>query len=106
MAKYDYDKYAKPKMTQEERDEMMKRFLEKGGKVQKLTPGAAYSLGALEKSKIPHYSNEDIKKGIKGKTDMPDYNNHKPNTYHDFDLGGDNKPVFHPNSLKTNKGGN
>lgn len=105
MAKYDYDKYAKPKMTQEERDEMMKRFLEKGGKVQKLTPGAAYSLGALEKSKIPHYSNEDIKKGIKGKTDMPDYNNHKPNTYHDFDLGGDNKPVFHPNSLKTNKGG-
>lgn len=105
MANYDYDKYAKPKMTQEERDEMMKRFLEKGGKVQKLTPGAAYSLGALEKSKIPHYSNEDIKKGIKGKTDMPDYNNHKPNTYHDFDLGGDNKPVFHPNSLKTNKGG-
>lgn len=103
MGIYDYDKYAKPKMTQEERDEKMKKFLEKGGKIQKLRPGSAYNLGSVEKSKLPHYTNEEIKKGIGGKTPMPDYDNHKPNTYHDFDLGGDNIPVFHPNSLKTNK---
>lgn len=103
MANYDYELNAKPKMTQEERDEKMKKFLEKGGKIQKLTPGSAYNLGCLDRSGKPAFSNEEIKKGIGGKTAMPDYDNHKPNTYHDFDLGGDNKPVFHPNSLKTNK---
>ena len=41
MGIYDYDKDAKPKMSQEERDAMMKKFLDKGGKVQKLQPGAA-----------------------------------------------------------------
>ena len=51
MGIYDYDKHAKPKMTQEERDEMMKKFLDKGGKVQKLKPGSAAVLGSLDKSK-------------------------------------------------------
>jgi len=33
MGIYDYDKDAKPKMSKEESDEMMKKFLDKGGKV-------------------------------------------------------------------------
>ena len=71
MGIYDYDKDAKPKMSQEERDAMMKKFLDKGGKVQKLQPGAAAVLGALDKSKIPHWDNDDIKKGKKGTAPLP-----------------------------------
>ena len=97
MGIYDYDKDAKPKMSQEERDEMMKKFLDKGGKVQKLKPGAAAVLGALEKSKIPHWDNDDVKKGkASGTTPLPEYGNTKPNTYHDYDVGGDKIPVFEP----------
>ena len=32
---YDYDLHQKPKSSQEERDKLMKEFLEKGGKVEK-----------------------------------------------------------------------
>ena len=49
MGIYDYDRDQKPKMSQEERDELMKKFLEKGGKVQKLQPGSAAVLGSLDK---------------------------------------------------------
>ena len=35
---YDYDPDQKPKTSKEERDKMMKKFLEKGGKVKKLEP--------------------------------------------------------------------
>ena len=55
MGIYDYDKDAKPKMSQEERDAMMKKFLDKGGKIQKLQPGAAAVLGALDKAPL-YYS--------------------------------------------------
>ena len=58
MGKYDYELNAKPKMTQEERDEKMKKFLEKGGKIQKLTPGAAYNMGCLDRSGKPAFTNE------------------------------------------------
>ena len=37
MSIYDYDPDKKPKTSKEERDRMMKKFLEKGGKVQKLS---------------------------------------------------------------------
>ena len=86
----------KPKMSQEERDDLMKKFLDKGGKIQKLKPGAAAVLGALDKSKIPHWDNDDIKKGKKGTAPLPEYKNTKPNTYHDYDLGGDKIPVYEP----------
>ena len=33
---YDYDLHQKPKTSQKERDEMMKKFLDKGGKVEKV----------------------------------------------------------------------
>ena len=96
MGIYDYDKHAKPKMTQEERDEMMKKFLDKGGKVQKLKPGSAAVLGSLDKSKKPQWTVEDIKEGKSGAAPKPDYKSYKPNTYHDYDLGGDKIPVYEP----------
>ena len=34
----------KPKLSKEERDKLMKDFLDKGGKIEKLKPGLAYSL--------------------------------------------------------------
>ena len=37
----------KPKMSQEERDRLMKEFLDKGGKVQKIKPGIAYNLSLI-----------------------------------------------------------
>ena len=36
---YDYDLNAKPKTSKEERDRLMKEFLDKGGKVEKCEPG-------------------------------------------------------------------
>jgi hypothetical protein len=96
MSSYTHEKI-KPKMSKEERDKMMKKFLDKGGKVQKLKPGAAAVLGALDKSKIPHWDNDDVKKGkAHGTAPLPEYQNTKPNTYHDYDLGGDKIPVFEP----------
>ena len=84
----------KPKMSQKERDDMMKKFLDKGGKIQKLKPGAAAVLGSLDKSKKPAYTKEDIEKGVTGKAPTPDYKSYKPNTYHDYDVGGDKPPVW------------
>ena len=49
MGIYDSEK-DKPKMSQKERDDMMKKFLDKGGKVQKLKPGSAAVLGSMDKS--------------------------------------------------------
>ena len=84
----------KVKMSQKERDNMMKKFLEKGGKIEKLKPGIAYNMGSLDRSKKPAYTKEDIEKGITGKAPRPDYKNYKKNTYHDYDLGGDKIPVY------------
>ena len=93
MGIYDSDK-EKPKMSQKERDDMMKKFLERGGKVQKLKPGSAAVLGSLDKSKKPAYTKEDIEKGVTGHAPAPDYKSYKPNTYHDLDLGEDKIPVY------------
>ena len=86
----------KPKATQAERDEQMKKFLAKGGKVQKLEPGYPINVGSLDKSRKPAYTKEDIKEGKKGKTAMPDYDTYKKGSYHDYDVGGDNPPVWYP----------
>ena len=72
MSIYDYDPDQKPKTSKEERDRLMKKFLEKGGKVQKLEPG--------------------YPKGVKGRAPKPDYDTYKKGSYHDFDVGGDNPP--------------
>ena len=84
----------KPKISQAERDEQMKKFLEKGGKVQKLKPGYPINIGSLDKSKKPQWTREDIKKGKTGATPKPNYDTYKPGSYHDFDVGGDNPPIW------------
>ena len=84
----------KPKTPKSERDEQMKRFLAKGGKVQKLEPGYPINVGSLDKSRKPAYTKEDIKEGKKGKTAMPNYDTYKKGSYHDFDVGGDNPPIW------------
>ena len=77
--------------------ESIEEFLKRGGKIEKVKPGAAAVLGSLDKSKIPHYDNDDVKKGkAHGTAPLPEYKNTKPNTYHDYDLGGDKIPVYEP----------
>ena len=77
--------------------ETIEEFLKRGGKIEKVKPGAAAVLGSLDKSKIPHWDNDDVKKGkAHGTAPLPEYKNTKPNTYHDYDLGGDKIPVFEP----------
>ena len=63
----------KPKMPKEERDRLMKEFLEKGGKIQKLKPGYPLDVGSLDKSKKPRYNKYEVESGKdKGTTPMPD----------------------------------
>ena len=95
MGIYDSDK-EKPKMSQKERDDMMKKFLEKGGKVQKLKPGIAAVLGSMDKSGKPAYTKEEIDKGVTGPATAPDYKSYKPKTDHDLDLGEDKIPGYVP----------
>ena len=52
--------------------ETIEEFLKRGGKIEKVKPGAAAVLGSLDKSKMPHYDNDDIKKGRKGTATRPD----------------------------------
>ncbi len=84
----------KPKMTKEESDLLMKRFLEKGGKIQKLKPGYPINVGSLDRSKKPQWTREDIKEGKTGAAPKPDYSTYKKGSYHDFDVGGDNPPEW------------
>ena len=84
----------RPKMSQKERDEKMKKFLEKGGKVEKLKPGYPINIGSFDRTRKPAFSKEDIEKGVTGKSPMPNYDTYKPGSYHDFDVGGDNPPEY------------
>ena len=93
MSNYTHEKI-KPKMSKEERDKMMKKFLDKGGKVQKIIPGIAYNMGSLDKSKKPAFTKDDIDKGVQGRAPRPDYSTYKPGSYHDFDVGGDKPPAY------------
>ena len=87
----------RPKASQAERDEQMKNFLAKGGKIEKLEPGYPINVGSLDKSKKPRYTKEEVKKGLAiGKTSRPNYDTYKKGSYHDFDVGGDNRPIWIP----------
>ena len=86
MSIYDYDPDQKPKMSKEQRDEMMKKFLEKGGKVQKLKPGYPTNVGSLDKSRKPAFTKEDIRDGKTGHAPTPDYGTYKK--------GNDRQPSF------------
>jgi len=84
----------KPKMAKEDSDLLMKRFLEKGGKIQKLKPGYPINVGGLDRSKKPQWTREDIKEGKTGAAPKPDYSTYKKGSYHDFDVGGDKPPIW------------
>ena len=99
---YDYDPDQKPKTSKEERDKMMKKFLEKGGKVKKLEPGYPLNVGSLDKSRKPRYTKEEIKEGKKSAVPMPDLSTYKPGSYHDHPPSGNNPPRWEyqpPNKL-------
>ena len=90
-----YDDDRKPKTSKEEMDRMMKEFLEKGGKVKKLEPGYPINVGSLDRSGKPQWTREEIKEGkAQGRTPRPDYKTYKKGTYHDYNVGGDNPPVY------------
>ena len=70
---YDYDTHSKPKMTKEESDKMMKKFLEKGGKVEKCQPGYPINIGSMDKSGKPSWTRQEVREGkAKGNAPMPD----------------------------------
>ena len=99
---YDYELNQKPKSSQEERDKLMKEFLEKGGKVEKCEPGYPLNVGSLDKSKKPSWTRQDIKEGKTGNTPMPDLRTYKPGSYHDHPPSGNNPPRWEyqpPNKL-------
>jgi len=52
-----------PEEKQKELDEQMKKFLEKGGKIEKLPPGSAYNLGSLDRSGKPQWTQLEIRAG-------------------------------------------
>tara|TARA_B100001113_G_C20999384_1_gene574249 strand:- start:286 stop:516 length:231 start_codon:yes stop_codon:yes gene_type:complete len=56
-----------PQEKQKELEEKMKKFLEKGGKIEKVAPGAAYNLGSMEKSGKPHWTDKELKDAAKKK---------------------------------------
>ena len=52
-----------PEEKQKELDEQMKKFLEKGGKIEKLPPGSAYNLGSLDRSGKQQWTQLEIRAG-------------------------------------------
>lgn len=88
----------KPKMSEEERKELMKKFLEKGGKVQKLRPGYPINVGSLDKSKKPRYTKQEVESGKdKGTAPMPDLSSRQQEVYGGTTVEyGDKVPVYEP----------
>ena len=81
-----------PEELQKELDIRMKKFLDKGGKVEKLGPGYPINIGSFDSHGKPSWSKEEIKKGVKSAAPMPNYDTYKKGSYHDFDVGGDKPP--------------
>ena len=67
-----------PEELQKELDIRMKKFLDKGGKIEKLEPGYPLDVGSFDKSRKPRYTREEIKKGVKSAAPMPNYKTDKP----------------------------
>jgi len=59
-----------PEERQAKLDELMKQFLAKGGKIEKLEPGAAQGAGGLDK--IPHLTDSEIKEKWRKENGIPD----------------------------------
>lgn len=56
------DDIAKKQEKRAELEKMMQEFLAKGGKVEKLEPGAAAGVATMNKDKRPMYTDAEIKK--------------------------------------------
>jgi len=61
----------KVKMSQEERDKLMKEFLEKGGKIKELKPGIAKGAASMNRSKSLQWSEKDVIKQEHGENFIP-----------------------------------
>ena len=91
----DLDKKEKKKTSREELDKMMKDFLAKGGKIEKLKPGMAAQVGSLDKSKTPRYTRQEIESGKSRGDYVPEEVFKKEGTHADMDLE-DKIPVYVP----------
>ena len=86
--------------------ESLQEFLKRGGTIIKLKPGMAQNVGSLDGSKQPKWTKHEIETGKDAKYGpyKPDeLKVYKPNTYHDFDEGGNDLPGV---ASKKNEGGN
>jgi len=84
----DIIKKEKEKTSREELDKMMKDFLAKGGKIEKLKTGMAAQVGSLDPTKQPRYTKYEIESG-KTRGDLKfDEGYKKSGTYHDLDENG------------------
>jgi hypothetical protein len=63
------DELEKKRKHQEDLDQMMKEFLAKGGKIEKLSPGSAAGVATLNKDNRPMYTDAEIKKLAKERED-------------------------------------
>jgi hypothetical protein len=50
----------KPKMSQQERDKLLKEFLDKGGNITKLKPGIAEGAGSLNRTNSLQWTEKDV----------------------------------------------
>ena len=67
-----------PAQLQKELDGRIKKFLAKGGKVEKLEPGYPLDVGSFDKSRKPRYTREEIKNFKPSAAPLPNYNTDKP----------------------------
>lgn len=96
----DITKKEKKKTSREELDRMMKEFLAKGGKIEKLKPGIAREIGYLDKAKVPRLTKQEIESGKSRGDYVPEEVYQKEGTHADMNLE-DKIPVYEP----TNKEG-
>jgi hypothetical protein len=64
-----------PEERQAKLDELMKQFLKKGGKVEKVIPGMAQGYGGLDR--FPHYTEAEIQKKWREENNIPDPDKNK-----------------------------
>ena len=85
----DIIKKEKEKTSREELDKMMKDFLAKGGKIEKLKPGyPKLGVGSLDKSKQPRITKHEFESGKTRGEYVPEEIFQKEGTYHDLDENG------------------
>jgi len=66
--------------------ETIEEFLKRGGKVEKLKPGMAYSIGSLDRSGKPRWTKHEVESGQSSKLGKYEIEKvyKKPGTYEDI----------------------